>query len=105
MEEKVSEKFLINKPMLRKEYILRFTNFARKYADTPHYFERCFDFVASMVIGHEKGKFESLPKPTHPTPYGKQIKAEPGAEPTGLFINIEQCADPLELYDENDDTL
>lgn len=104
MEEHINEKFLINKPTLRKKYIHQFTNFAKHFADSTNYFEKCFDFVASLVIAHEKAKFELSPKPM-PLPFGKQIKSEPEAEPTGLFINIEECPDPLELYDENDDTL
>lgn len=101
-EENENEGFLINKPTLRKKYIRRFTHFATTFADktSANYFERCFDFVASMVIAHERGKCDSLlPRPP---PNGKLIKNEPDAELTGLFINVEECPDPLELYDEND---
>lgn len=96
ISENETEKFLINKPMLRKKCIQQFTNFARNFADRTSsiYFEKCFDFVASVVIAHEK------PTQTHPHPPDKIIKTE-AAEPTGLFVNVEECPDPLELYDEN----
>lgn len=105
IEGNENEEFLINMPTLRKKCIRRFTNFATSLVDktSANYFERCFDFVASMVIAHEKGNIELLP--THLPSYGKLIKNEPDAEPTGLFINVEECPDPLELYDENDDII
>lgn len=101
-----SEKFLANTPTLRKKCIHRFTNFARNSAESTDYFEKCFDFVASMVIAHEKGKLELQTNASNPLlPFGGPIKSEPDPEPTGLFVNIEECSDPLELYDENGDTL
>lgn len=107
-EETETEKFLINQPILRKKYIHRFADFARNFVDktSTSYFEKCFDFVASMVIAHERGVSETLPKPTLLPPFVKQIKTEPDADPTGLFINVGECPDPLELlYDENDGIL
>lgn len=103
--ERGTDKFLIKQPTLRKKCIHRFADFAKNFTDTTstNYYERCFDFVASMVIAHEKRKFALPSKPTHTPLYDRMIKNEPDAEPSGLFINVEGCSDPLELYDENDD--
>lgn len=101
------EQFLSNNPTLRKKYIQRFTHFAKNIADSTssNYFEKCFDFVASMVISPDKIKLESSSDPNYPSSYRKLIKSnESIPEPTGLFINVE-CPDPLQLYDENDEIL